>query len=157
MDTQTLGCSDGATLELADGFRYRVSIKPDSDSTINDYDSDGRYEWVGRDPHTQRPDTFDGCAMKLWTDSDAFWWQPYDSAWWHGLTPIERLHERSRIANLVTYGFVGVVVELERLCEMGHWHGVEVASLWSVEWDATETNYGREIVADLVAELGHAN
>lgn len=148
-----LNCEHGATVEL-DGVRYMVEIEPDGDSSLNDYDSDGRYEWIDTRGHrsADRPDSMNGSAMKLSVMGGMVWWQPMEG-YWHTLTADQQRAERSRIADLISFGYVGVMVHRQERCDKGHWHTVDTAGLWGLEWDVADTEYGREVLQELLAEL----
>jgi hypothetical protein len=66
------------TLEQFPGYRFRIT--QDYDYSINDYDADGKVSeyFEYRDlAGKQRPEGFDGAAMKISADRSGFvWWQP---------------------------------------------------------------------------------
>ena len=147
---------DGDVLKLDDGRVLRLRFEGDSDASINDYESDGKVEWMRRRDvrgygyvHSVRPDGFTGAARIIDRDDHYdLWWQPYEE-----LTTEQIRAEEPRIRDLVRYGFKGVILEL---CNGTDAYGrpiVEnVASLWAVEWDA-DAAYIAEIVSDLASEL----
>ncbi len=154
-----LDCRDGANMVIEDTdgneiMRYVVEITYDDDASINDYDSDGSYEWI--DPRwgrsSDRPAHMNGSAMKLDVMNGQVWWQPMDG-YWHNLNPDEQRAERSRIADLISFGFVVVTVERQERCSMGHWHEMDSASLGGLEWNVSDSDYGQEVVNELLAEL----
>lgn len=153
IDTSSL-TDDGDTLELTDTFRLRLRIECDEDSSINDYDSDGRYEMAARDPHAPRPEGFNGAARKLWTaESGAvpFWWQPWDAAEFEALPEDVKSEYLWRIRMLVTYGFKHVSLRLEQCVEDDfggeHWVEAGYAGLGGVD------EFYPELIDDLASEL----
>lgn len=144
-----------ATVDLPDGRILRVRIESDPDASVNDYDCYGRIAWVEHSRDTiyalPRPEGFDGRALKLSAyGGDAFWWQPpYEM----GMPADDLKRSRDQIIELVSFGFHGVVLELlDGLDAYDRPIVQEVASLWGI--DDTAPEYVREVVADLVLELG---
>ena len=148
---------NGDTETLPDGRVLRLRFEPDQTHSVNDYESDGRIEWTRRNDYgAVRPSTMDGSARVI----DTEW--PYD-LWWQppgkeiiGDTPWDddtMRREAARVADLVRYGFQGVILEL---CQGADAYGrpvvVGVASLWGIEWDIS-ADYLAEVVSDLAAEV----
>ena len=75
--------TDGDFVVLGNGSILRLLIQPDDSYSINDYDSDGRVEWVSGDSNWwpvryPRPDGFTGRARIIERDhGSALWWEPY--------------------------------------------------------------------------------
>jgi hypothetical protein len=159
--------SDGDTTVIDDNPErvLRLRLVPDEGATINDYDSDGRVEWVRLDtdwspPRHQRPDSFSGRARVINTDYPyVLWWDPPgpeilgDQVW----TPEEMRKEEVRIRDLCEYGFVGAILEL---CEgkdaYGKWIVRDTESLWGLEWDI-DGSYLAEVCSELYAEIDSRN
>jgi len=157
MDAATLDLGelsqDGDILKMDDGRALRLRVEVDQDASINDYDSDGRVEWVRgvRDwspVRYPRPDGFDGRARILIRDNgSAMWWQPYES-----LTEAQIVEDAQRIVELVTFGFSGVIVEmLDGTDAYGRPIVANVASLWGIS--SLDNGYLSEVVSELVDEL----
>lgn len=145
---------DREIVELPDGRALRLLIECDEDTTINDYDCYGRVAWVGRDRYTglpsNRPDDFDGRARKLWTRSDAFWWQPPAD-----VADADLLAMSRHVADLMEYGFHVYVVELLGEEDDADFYGRRpvldvLGALGGV--DTTDSAYVQEIVGGIVAE-----
>lgn len=141
---------DDDVTKLDDGRIVRLRIEPDSDASINDYDSDGRIEWTrGNSYGPVRPSDFTGRAQILDRNNGYhLWWEPY-----HDLTENQIRSERPRIRDLVEYGFCGYILEL---CDGTDAYGrpivVDTASLWGIEPFA-DAAYTRELLGDLLADL----
>lgn len=142
---------DREIVELADGRALRLLIQPDHDTTINDYDCYGRVAWVGRGHGgypPNRPDGFNGRARKLWTSSDAFWWQPPAD-----VADADLVDMSYHVRDLMEYGFHVYIVEL--LGEETDYYGRRpvldvLGALGGV--DTTDPSYVQEIVGDIVSE-----
>lgn len=149
LDLSTL-TNDGDTLELADGRTLRLRFEPDPDSSINDYDSDGRVEWTrNNDYGAVRPDGFTGRARILEKHlGSSLWWEPYED-----LTEDQIRSEEFRIHQLVEYGFNVVFLEL---CDGEDAFGrpvvKEYETLGMVEWDASGA-YLKDILEGMLAEM----
>lgn len=154
--------NDGDTETLPDGRVLRLRLEPDQNHSVNDYESDGRIEWTRRNDYgAVRPSTMDGSARVIDTDWPYdLWWQPPgkeiigDTPW----DDATMRREAARVADLVRYGFQGVILEL-----VGHTPGqgadaygrpvvVGVASVWGIEWDVDAAHLA-EVVAELAAEV----
>lgn len=157
MDVSTLDLGelsqDGDTIKMDDGRALRLRIEVDQDASINDYDSDGRVEWVRGDRDWSpvrypRPDGFDGRARIIIRDNgSAMWWQPYEE-----LTEAQIVENAPRIVELVNFGFSGVLVELlDGTDAYGRPIVADVASLWGI--GSLETGYLSEVVSELVEEI----
>lgn len=175
IDTSDL-TDDDDLLELSDRFRLRLKIEHDPDSSVNDYDADGKVEWGRRHPYTdraERPEGFDGAAVILYRDGrDVAWWQPYGTgpgstkqdtygwqdeagewhhARWHQLPHAERQRQFWRVHDLWLYGFKQVGLALEENVrdsfEHDHWVQVDVAWIGGVD------EFYPELIGDLASEL----
>jgi hypothetical protein len=156
-DTLTLDLAqlqdDGDTLEVDQTRALRLRIEVDQDASMNDYDGDGKVEWVRIDQswspsRHQRPDSFTGRARVIDHDFPyVLWWEP-----WKGATDEQIVANTGRIVDLVRFGFKGVILEL---CDgrdaYGHWIVTKTASLWGI--DSLDNGYLAEVVRDLVEEL----
>lgn len=146
---------DGDTVTMPDGRMLRLKVTGDEHASINNYDSDGKIEYV-RDRRNdygyppQRPAGFDGAAVKI--SDGSIWWQPCEGAVYE--TPEAFRRDKQRIADLCEFGFVVVTLEL---CDGTDAYGrpivVKAESLGGNEWDCMSEPYGAELVADLVTEL----
>lgn len=142
---------DGDTVTIGPRHAVRLVIRPDMDTSINDYDCYGKIEWIDRGHHRgNRPDGFNGAAMKLWGSSDPFWWQPPA-----GITTEQAREESSFIRELAEYGFSLVGLELLEVVEdsLGGDHTVEVDAAWLGGVDSVDGEYLAAIVRDLATEL----
>jgi hypothetical protein len=153
--------ADGDTVQLAGGRMLRLKILPDENYSINEYDSDGKVSDAHRyadgnldNGGAQRPDGFDGGAVKIEVGQDSWaWWQPCKDAVYP--TPEDFEKDKRRVSNLCQYGFVGVRLEVCEGEDAYHRPIVrQEASVWGEEWDCMENSYGQEIIGDLAAELG---
>ena len=149
--------NDGDTETLPDGRVLRLRFEPDPNHSVNDDESDGRIEWTRRNDYgAVRPSTMDGSARVIDTDYPySLWWQPPGKEI-IGDTPWDddtMRREAARVADLVRYGFQGVILEL---CQGADAYGlpvvVGVASLWGIEWDISTDDLA-EVVAELAAEV----
>lgn len=147
---------DGDTFELADGRTLALKFEPDEGTTVED---DG--DWYGhiapvRDGYNDygtrwpRPDGFDGNAEKIWTRSDAWWWQPP--------AEVKRADEgfaalRAALVDLLEYGYSGIVLELRDGSDAyGRPIVRNVASLWGIE-PFPDASFVREVVDGLLEEV----
>lgn len=166
---------DGDTVELDDGRTLRLRIETDDESPfdhINGCDAYGRVAWVERyrgdhyRGQATRPDGFTGRAVKLHVmGGDAFWWEPYYEG---GAYTPPTSAEQAWMAELVTFGFKGVTLELRESVtdSRGNDHDVTVATaaLWGLDTLDETNGYGitvkrngylhDDILPDLAAELG---
>lgn len=164
---------DRQSIELPDGRTLRLVENPDYDCQISDFDCYGRIEFIPRHKrqHSTRPDGFDGFARKVWShNGECFWWQPPDDLRTakrepvyvedgHGVVhrhpyvftdPVGTLQRN--VADLLTFGFVVVGVEVLSDCESCHRAQViGSAYIGGVEAMA-DRDYTLDLVADLVAE-----
>jgi hypothetical protein len=141
--------SEGDILTVDDTHRLALRVELDTESSINDYDSDGfTEEYAHRycDGFVARPDNMDGNAMKIEVDRDLWiWWQPYNgeigyvdatgtqgSAKWSALPSHVRLAEKRRITDLLQAGFlsVGCLLQESVSDSYGGEHWVTVAEEW---------------------------
>lgn len=148
-----------ATFELEDGRVLALTIEPDTDTNIRDYDTFGtfsKYAYDYGDRGSGRPDDMNGNAEKIQVDRGLFvWWQPPAD-----VPELKRGTEqfaafRESVRDILTNGYCGYLLEL-RAPEpdaAGRPIALAVASLWGVDqWDAS-SEYGREVVSDLILEL----
>jgi hypothetical protein len=158
---------DGDTFKFDDGRWLRLKIEYDQDSSIRDADcwgevSEYSYDYW-RDGKTPRPDGFDGNAEKLQIGrGDWIWWQPPrgEMAWIDPETGkvARRGSEafrkaRQDVIDLLTYGFIGIIVELWHECpSCASKHEANSASLWGIE-AMVDDGYKREVISDLLEEL----
>lgn len=120
--------TDDIRAELLDGvdcdtdvtfgdWQLVVTVEPDYDSSINDYESDGRVEPVRYNRTTGysiRPNWCDGSAEILTTGrGDSYWWQPFKD----GGHTYNTAADRRRVLDLLEGGFVGIVVKLYTECD----------------------------------------
>lgn len=158
---------DGATYETDDGRTITLSIEQDPDTQVNDYECYGetsKYAYdYWRDGKTARPSHFDGNAEKIEVDRGLWvWWQPPrgEMAWIDPETgkPARRgsavfEKNRSDIIDLLRCGFSVVSIRVDHECgECGHTHEADGASVGGV--DSIDNGYLRELVTDLLAEVG---
>lgn len=162
---------DGDTAILRDGRTVRLLIRPDEITQIDDFGHEGygSVAWINSHHRVNgygyplRPDGFDGNAEKLMTSDgrDSFWWQPPPGLI-HGRGTPQFCHLRQLVAELVTYGFTVVTLEvLDGTDAYGRPVVVQVASLggidtldtWNDDGSTTHGGYLREIVTDLLDEL----
>jgi hypothetical protein len=168
IDTSDL-TDDGDLLELGDRFRLRLRIEHDPDSSINDYDGDGKvskYAYDHRDAeYRHRPDGFTGRARKFEVDRGlVMWWEPYDGpmGWqddagewhhanWDQLPVAVQRKEAERIHDLLMDGFKVVSLMLEELVPDSwggeHWVEAGFESLGGVD------SFYPELISDLASEL----
>ena len=156
---------DGATAELEDGRTVRLSIEPDYDASVRDYECYGEvsphaYDYH-RDSRVERPASFDGNAEKVEVDRGLWvWWQPPrgEMAWTNeDGTPVRRgtpLFDKLRgnVIDLLRHGFTGVVITVTEQCECCGQDKADTASLWGI--DSLNDGYLAEVVSDLLAEVG---
>ena len=139
----------------------RLRIVPDEGATINDYESDGKVEWVKMDtdwspPRHQRPDGFSGRARVIRVDyPHVLWWDPPSPELIGTVWDEETMRaEERRVRDICEYGFSGVILEL---CEgkdfYGKWIVRDQESLWGLEWDIAGSKYLEEVVKELFYEL----
>lgn len=145
--------NDGDTYEDAEhGITLRLCVTPDQDHSIdNDGDWFGKVAWCDhtRDlsGYSRRPEGFNGRARKLWTQHDAYWWQPPDDVTDENLDTLQ-----STLVDLMNYGWNGYIVEVLRGEDAYHRPIViGTAGLWGVECFA-EPSYIRSFVPDLIHE-----
>ena len=148
---------DGDTEALPDGRVLRLRFEPDQDSSVNDYESDGRIEWTRRNDYgAVRPSAMDGSARVIDTEYPySLWWMPPgkdiigDTPW----DDATMRREESRVRDLVRFGFQGIILEVLQ-GEDAYRRPIVVAeaSLWGVEWDV-DAAYLAEVVSDLVHAL----
>ena len=148
-----LSPGDEVEIDLTDETAVRVKIEPDYDTSVNDYDCYGAFEWVSADPYheKQRPAGFDGNAEKLHLGNEG-------QAWWQPPADVKRTDEgfgefKDIVRDLLMYGFVGVVVE--RLDGEDHYgKGIvrDSASLWAIEAMVKE-DFLAEVIDDLMGEV----
>jgi hypothetical protein len=165
---QLVDCDD--VVYVDDDTRVRLLIERDPDTSINDYDSDGKvsecaYDYRDRE-YRQRPDGFTGRARKIEVDRGlVMWWEPRDDlmGWqdeagdWHHAKwdqlprHIQQL-ELQRITDLLRDGFKQVGLRLEhRIIDTAYnsavWHQVDTA------WVGGCDSVYPELIAYLAAEL----
>lgn len=152
METETIVpdlTQSGDTHELDDGRVIRLLIEPDQDHSIDD-DGDWygqlSYAHFGNEP---RPDGFNGNAEKINVNGDTYWWQPPEDVKRHD-GGVDRL--RYCLTDVMTCGWVGVIVELLEKCDHGCHHVIDQQSLWGIEWNV-DPAYLQEVIEDLVGEL----
>lgn len=145
---------DGDTYELDDTHRLVLHVEPDYHTSVfDDTDCYGKLAWVERNRDTgqpkARPEGFNGSAIKLSTYDNSVWWQPWDG--YHQLPLDEQRDARSRIRDLIEYGYKCAGVELQQLIEdeRGGDHWVTVA----VDWLGGIDEMYAEAVSDLVAQV----
>jgi len=83
---ERLPLEDGETVELLNGKKLRLKVRPDYLTDINDFDYLGRVEWSKANSYNKtsyifdkhpRPNGFDGNAEILKKDGGSnLWWQP---------------------------------------------------------------------------------
>jgi hypothetical protein len=99
------------TVEV-DGWTYRLRVEPDHETTINDYDCYGRYDFgtTGDGWKAVPPASFDlDRTERLTILNDLVWWErPEGFETW---TPADQSEMRSLVADLVSFGFSIVFVE----------------------------------------------
>lgn len=152
---------DNDTAALKDGRTARLRIEHDEAFTIEDMGPEA-YGLVAWDSHRtndygypERPDGFDGNAEKVSTSDgrDRFWWQPpadLCGGWERGGEHFPKL--RSLVADLVTYGFHVVTVEvLDGIDAYNRPIVVAVASLGGI--DSLDDGYLDDVVGELLGEL----
>lgn len=145
--------SHGDTLDLGDGRTLRLVIEVDEDTTLNDYDSDGKVQWTRSNVysgHSTRPDGFTGRARIIIRDgNNSLWWEPYFE-----LTEEQIKAEQPRIVDLVTYGWKVITLEI---LQGEDFYGkpivVNAATLGGVDLSGDD-NYLASVVSDLASELG---
>lgn len=143
----------GEIVELPDGRALRLLVEVDQDTTINDYDVYGRVAWVEHDRGTRyprnRPAGFDGRARKLWTRSDAFWWQPPAD-----VTDVDDLAAMTHhVQDLMEYGFKVIVVELLAADRDAYSRRIVVDVLGAIGGvDTDDPSYVQELVGEIVGE-----
>ena len=113
MTTEThLLIDDGDTVEV-DGWTYRLRVEPDMDSSINDYDCYGRYDYGTTNRYTGKsvpPADFDlDRTERLTILNDLVWWERPES--FETWTPANQSEMRSLVGDLVSFGFSVVFVE----------------------------------------------
>jgi len=163
-DTSTL-VDDGDILDITDSRRLVLHVKHDEESSINDYEGDGRTHPCGRLGRANRPDDFSGRARKLQVSrSEWVWWEPYDGpigwtdandVWqatkWDNLPEAQRQIQVGRVTDLIAFGFQLVGVELqERVTDSrggSHWISVDT------EWVGAVDEIYPELVSDLAEEV----
>jgi len=157
---------DGASYDLGDGRTVRLSIEPDHDASVRDYEcygevSEHAYRYTDREGRTERPDGFDGNAEKIEVDRGLWvWWQPPrgEMAWTEpDGTPARRGSEtfrkcRESVIDLLRCGFTGVVLTVTDECDCCGQDVTETASLWGI--DSLDDGYLADVVGDLLSELG---
>jgi hypothetical protein len=147
---------DGDTFELTDGRTLRLRVESDPHTSVNDFDCYGRVAEVERGPwdghNKPRPQGFTGRAVKLSIPNGPdYWWEPYYES--ETQQAYNGPKERQMMIDLLSHGFYGLIVEiLNGTDAYGRPIVTNVASLWGI--DSLETQYVREIVTDLAAELG---
>ena len=147
--------TDGDFVVLGNGSILRLLIQPDDSYSINDYDSDGRVEWVSGDSNWwpvryPRPDGFTGRARIIERDhGSALWWEPY----WD-LTEAQISAELPRIKELCQYGFSRITLEL---CRGRDYYGlpivVDSATIGGVDAVSENHDYLQSVLQDLLSEL----
>jgi hypothetical protein len=160
-DLATLLVND-QKVELSGGRFVRLVIEHDDEYSIaDDGDWFGKVEstwrFSGR-AHQPRPEGFDGSARKIHVGGDTYWWQP----------PTDVLGDKDALRKLTTavhdallHGYFIVKVEA--------WNGTDAygrpvitdyATLGAVDFNTAyaitgdDTGYLRDIVADLLADIG---
>lgn len=149
---------DGDTVDLPDGRKLRLRLKPDDTNPFEEYDCYGRIAPVGPvwDRHgerTRRPDGFDGKAEKLWPPQNC------DQVWWQPPADVKRSDPhfaelRDQVRDLVAFGMQGAVVELlDTEPDAYHQPAVrETASLWGLE-PFIDKDYLATVVGELIDEI----
>ena len=149
---------DGDTIELPDGRELRLTIAPDDCSTPDDWG-----DWYGnlsrfieyRDTGGSiyprpRPDDFDGAARKINLRDGFVWWQPPAD-----VTDRDALRAmKANLTNLYEYGTSVFILELRSECDCCHRVKVDESAVLGGVEPFPDDDYRREILSDLVAELG---
>lgn len=138
---------DGDTIDIGNGRSLRLSIEPDQDTSVNDYDSCGTIEWTNGD----RPSNFTGLARIIERDRGSnLWWQP-----WDGATEQEATEFLPTLTELITYGFSVVGLHLTETItdSLGHDHTVTVDSTYLGGVDDTSPAYLPSILSEMIHEL----
>lgn len=147
---------DGAEVDLEDGRTVRLSIQQDIDSDPRDDEFFGTYSKYAydysRDGKTPRPDGFDGNAEKIEVAQGYWvWWQPPKDGPKRDTPEFREM--RQAVLDLWHMGYVSVVLEITK--DKDAYHRpivVDVASLSGI--DSLENGYLREVVGELLAEVG---
>jgi len=152
-----------------DAGEWCATVHHDDDSSINDYDADGRVSCYFRhSDRSARPEGFTGRAYKVDVDRSGYvWHEPYgeamgyqnepDGEWlsatWENLPDDVRRKEKARIRDLLEGGFVGLELELTRTVSVDgtDYTRTDGASLWSIA--SLDGEYGREILSNLSADI----
>lgn len=101
---------------MVGGYKVTVLSTPDELTEMSDYeDCYGKVAWIGRNSHhDQRPDGFDGAAMKVWTQSDVVWWQPPA----YIKNDAQTLSETAMVVkDILSYGFHSYSMVITKICE----------------------------------------
>lgn len=136
-------------VDISPELRLTFSDSPDEFSNLGDLpECYGRFEFLDRGHHQdQRPEGYDGRALKLWTASNPYWWQPPDGVTGENLAAL-----RSTVLDILSFGFVVYAVRAWKRCAHCGERASEVESLGGLEPCLTGEDR-REILRDLVETL----
>lgn len=149
--------TDGDTIQLSERFSLRLDIRPDEDTSIEDYDCFGKIEESRRTNDygwPVRPDGFDGAARIV--DRDRFsvtWWQP-----WEGASEEDAKKFLPTLSDLRNYGWdlIGLTLVEHVSDSCGGTHEVDVTTAWLGGVEAMcEDSYRSEVASDLWHEIRH--
>lgn len=142
---------DGDTIYLGNGQSLRLSIEPDQDTSVNDFDCYGELQWTNGD----RPESFTGLARIIERDRGSnLWWQP-----WDGATEQDATRFLPTLTELITHGFSVVGLHLRETISdsLGNEHTVTIDSTYLGGVDDVSSNYLPEILSEMIHELTTTN
>jgi len=144
---ERLPLEDGETVELLNGKKLRLKVRPDYLTDLNDFDYLGRVEWS-----KARPGNFNGNAEIIDVDRESsLWWQPpQDVARESDQFKVLRI----LVKNVANYGFNVFTLELlDGRDGYGRDIVVKYSSLAGLEPFLDELSK-QDILQELLSELG---
>ena len=108
---------DKDTQTLHNGMVLRLRLEPDVDTTVEDDEFNGKFEWS-----KTRPSGFNGNAEVIRNDRGGnLWWQPSEFMAKRGTPEFD--YHKGIIMEQVEYGYVVLFVEL---CEGTDYYGADI-------------------------------
>lgn len=149
----------GDDVELDDGRIIRLLVSQDDWDTTSMIDEDlfGRLEYIDSRKYGRervRPDWCDGSGRIIHTmNGDSYWWQPPSDIKGN---PSQIRNTQRYLRDLLENGYQIVTVELCRNETDAYERPIvdDLFSLGGVEWYVGDDIYRREIVTDLLTQIG---